>query len=228
MFIENQRFSDRFFRPSLVRHPDPLCFEAHKPANRCRIFVFGESAAMGDPDPAFAFSRVLEVLLRERYPGIDFEVINTSITAINSNVILPIARDSADKEGDLWVVYMGNNEVVGPFGAGTVFGSQAPPLGLVRLNLALKSTRIGQVANGVSQRFGGSSKAPKSWAGMEMFLNQQVRQDDPRMKRVYGNFEQNLRDILLLGARSGAQVLVGTMASNVRDFAPLPPCTAPL
>ena len=43
------------------------------------------------------------------------------------------------------MIYMGNNEVVGPFGAGTVFGPQAPPLPLIRGSLALKSTRTGQL-----------------------------------------------------------------------------------
>ncbi len=46
---------------------------------------------------------------------------------------------------DIWVIYMGNNEVVGPFGAGTVFGRQVPPLPLIRASLALKTTRIGQL-----------------------------------------------------------------------------------
>jgi hypothetical protein len=66
--------------------------------------------------------------LRERFPGKKFEIVNTSITAINSHAILPIARECAAREGDVWIVYLGNNEMVGPFGAATVFGSQAPPL----------------------------------------------------------------------------------------------------
>ena len=39
----------------------------------------------------------------------------------------------------------GNVEMVGPFGAATVFGSQAPPLALIRLNLLIQRTRIGQL-----------------------------------------------------------------------------------
>ena len=50
------------------------------------------------------------------------------MTAINSHAVLPIARECARHEGDLWIVYMGNNEMIGPFGAISVFGSQAPPL----------------------------------------------------------------------------------------------------
>ena len=80
---------------------------------------------MGDPEPAFGFGRILQVLLQAKYPARHFEVVNVAITAINSHVIRQIARDCAPRQGDLWIIYMGNNEVVGPFGAGTVFGAQA-------------------------------------------------------------------------------------------------------
>ena len=82
---------------------------------------------MGDPSQSFAPYRYLETLLREKYPDKKFEVINVAFTAINSHVILPIARECAAHEGDLWIIYMGNNEMVGPVGAATVFGSQARP-----------------------------------------------------------------------------------------------------
>jgi hypothetical protein len=72
------------------------------------------------------------MLLRERFPGQRFEVVNVAVTAINSHVILPIARECAQHQGDLWIVYMGNNEMVGPFGAATVFGTRAPSWWSVR------------------------------------------------------------------------------------------------
>lgn len=217
--VENQRFGRRFFPPNMVRHPLTCVVPEHKGANTLRIFVFGESAAMGDPEPSFGFARVLEVLLRERYPEKRIEVINTAFTAINSHVIWPIARECAPMEGDLWVVYMGNNEVVGPYGAGTVFGAQVPPLGMIRFNLALKSFRLGQIVQSVASRLGGASQSG-NWGGMEMFLNQKVPADDPRLVRVREYFRRNLRDIMQTGADSGAGVLVCTPLSNVRDCAP--------
>src|SRR6185436_14298138 len=132
------------------------------------------------------------------------EVINIAVTAINSHVIRGIARDCADKHGDWWIVYMGNNEVVGPFGAGTVFGDQTPSLGIIRASLAAKSTRTGQLLDTLRWKL--VSGKPKSWEGMEMFLKQQVTHDDPRMAKVYQNFDQNLREIVALGGKSGAQV----------------------
>ncbi len=148
-----------------------------------------------------------------------FEIINVAITAINSNVILPIARDCARQQGDLWIVYMGNNEMVGPFGAATVFGAQSPSLGLIRLNLAIQQTRIGQLLANLGRKFNGKS-APTSWGGMEMFLGNQLRADDPRKETVYRNFEGNLRDIVATGMDSGAKILLNTVAVNLKDCPP--------
>jgi tetratricopeptide (TPR) repeat protein len=173
---------------------------------------------MGDPEPAFGFPRILEVLLRDAMPGKKIEVINVAVTAINSHVIRGIAQDCADKQGDWWIVYMGNNEVVGPFGAGTVFGEQTPSLGVIRASLAAKSTRTGQLLDALRWKL--ASGKPKSWEGMEMFLKQQVTHDDPRMAKVYSHFEQNLREIVEVGRKSGAQVIVSTVASNLKDCPP--------
>jgi tetratricopeptide (TPR) repeat protein len=220
VYVENRRFCDRFFPPALVRHPQPCIIDARKASGVKRIFVFGESAAMGDPEPSFGMARVMESLLRERYPGVKFEVANVSITAINSHVLLPMARDIARLEGDLWILYMGNNEVVGPFGAGTVFSRKTPPLAFIRLNAALKATRTGQLAAAVARGFARDSSVPKVWGGMEMFLNQRVRRDDPRMARVYAHFDRNLRDMIQLGNAGGAKIIVSTLAANLSDCAP--------
>ena len=220
MFIENQRFSRRYFPPGLERTPQPVMFPVEKPADTLRIFVLGESAAMGDPEPAYGLARILEVLLRGAMPGKKIEVINAAVTAINSHVVREIAKDCAGKGGDYWILYMGNNEVVGPFGAGTVFGDQTPGLGVIRANLALKSTRLGQLFDALRYQFGAKSSAPTSWEGMEMFLHQQVGRNDPRLAKVYAHFEANLRDIIRLGESSGAKVIVSTVAANLKDCPP--------
>ncbi len=218
MLVENRKFSRTYFPRPLMRIPRSLAFSEAKSAQTLRVFVFGESAAEGDPDPAFGFARILQVLLRERYPGTDIELINTAVTAINSHVIRPIARECSHLSGDVWVVYMGNNEVVGPFGAGTVFGTRGPNLAFIRASIAVKNTRTGQLLHDTLDRL--TSRGPQSWTGMEMFLNQQLREDDPRMAGVYSHFRQNLSDIVSFGICSGAKVVVSTVASNLRDCAP--------
>jgi len=220
VFIENQKFGWRFFPREAARTPRRTVMAADKPAETIRIFVLGESAALGDPEPDFGFGRILEVLLRDRFPGARFEAVNAAMTAINSHAIVSIADDCARHAGDFWLVYMGNNEVVGPYGAGTVFGPQTPPLAVLRANLWLKSTRIGQVLEAVQRWWRRGDQANRSWGGMEMFVDHQVRNDDPRLARVYHHFEKNLSDIIRLGRRSGARVLVSTVVGNVKDCAP--------
>jgi len=220
ILIENQNFARRYFPPSLARSPQPTLLPAVKSPDTCRLFIFGESAAMGDPEPAFGVGRILEVLLRARYPGKKFEVVNVAVTAINSHVIRQIAKDCAPRQGDVWIIYMGHNEVVGPFGAGTVFGTQTPSLAFIRANIALKATRIGQWLDEIKNHLGGKASPPTSWEGMEMFLDQQIQERDPRMAVVYHHFEQNLADILKIGSASGARLLLCTVVSNLKDCPP--------
>ena len=162
-YVNNDSFSLRFFPPQMTRGLGAIRMPVRKSAGTYRIFILGESAAVGDPEPAYGAGRYLEALLGARYPGTHFEIINTGITAIDSHVILPIARECARHDGDLWIIYMGNNEMVGPFGAATVFGAKAPSLALVRLNLAIRKTRLGQLLANLARKLtGGSANAP-SW-----------------------------------------------------------------
>ena len=220
VLIENQHFGWRFFPAHLARTPQPLVLAEEKLAGTCRIFVFGESAAMGDPEPDFGLPRQLQALLQDQFPETPFEVCNVAMTAINSHAVLEIARDCARKNGDVWVVYMGNNEVIGPFGAGTIFGSQVPPRALIQAKLAADHLRLGQLLAGGLGWMGGRTNTPKTWGGLEMFREQQVRLDDPKMARVRGHFRANLEEIIRLGRSSGARVVVSTVASNLRDCPP--------
>ncbi len=219
-YTPNPRFGWRFFRPEIARRPEPYVLPARKGADTFRIFVLGESAAMGIPDPAFGFGRILEGMLRDRYPGIRFEVINAAMTAINSHAILPIVRDCAGRNGDLFIVYAGNNEVVGPYGAGTVFQAYSPSLRTIRLGIWLKSTRTGQLIEGLIRRLVKRDEGFTAWQGMEMFLSNPVPADDPRLEKVYDHFRQNLADICDVTRRSGAGVMVCTVATNLKDNAP--------
>jgi tetratricopeptide (TPR) repeat protein len=219
-YVSNDKFGYRFFPPALAREPVPQRLAVKKPPHACRIFVFGESAALGDPNPSYGAWRYLQTLLRERFPGTDFEVVCVAMTAINSHAILPMARECARRDGDLWIIYMGNNEMVGPFGAGTVFGSRAPGTGLVRADLAVKATRIGQLLDGLMQRWGIHSSTPKTWSGLNMFKEHQLRYDDPNRLRAYENFKKNLADILRAGHEAGVPIILSTVGSNLKDCAP--------
>jgi tetratricopeptide (TPR) repeat protein len=219
-YVPNETFSDRFFPAAIARTALPFRFAAEKDTNTFRIFLFGESAANGDPDSTYGVGRYLEVLLRERYPGTDFQVICVALTAIDSSTILPIARECAQHQGDLWLIYMGNNEMVGPFGAETSYGLRAPSLGVIRTLLAIKSTRIGQMLDALGASLRNNSATPKKWGGMEMFSNNRLGHDDPARLRAYANFKGNLEDILRAAHQADVPVILSTVAVNLKDCAP--------
>jgi tetratricopeptide (TPR) repeat protein len=115
---------------------------------------------------------------------------------------------------------MGNNEMVGPFGATTVFGSRAPPWWEVRIGLAIQRLRVGQLLMACARKISGSSKSSQSWAGMELFMKQRVTPGEASKEVVYANFKKNLADILQAGRWSGAKVLLNSVAVNLKDCGP--------
>lgn len=220
IWVENPAFGRMYFPRALARAPQALRVVRPKPPGTFRIFILGESAALGDPRPRYGAGRYLEVLLQERFPSARFEVINTAMTAINSHAIREIARELGRLEGDVWIVYMGNNEMVGPFGAATVFGPKAPPRWVVRATLALQRLRLGQVLKDGIDTARQRPDRPRVWEGMAMFLDNVLAPDDPRRDRVRRSFSANLEDILQAAHRAGARVVLSTVAVNLKDCPP--------
>jgi tetratricopeptide (TPR) repeat protein len=217
---ENRWVTAPFFAPELLRQPQAFRLSARKAPGTSRIFVLGSSAAMGDPEPAFSISRTLDLLLRTAYPGLRFEVVNAGITAINSNVGRGIAADCARLEPDLFIVYEGPNEVIGPFGPGTVFTPFLGSPATMRVVIFLRSLRVGQLIARTARATGWGRSRLAAWGGMAMFLQQGVSADDPRLDATRTLFQANLRAMADSGIRAGATVLLCTVLSNQRDFAP--------
>ena len=217
---DNVKFGWRFFPRNIAQEFDPFAFATAKAEGVYRIFVLGASAAQGTPDPAYSFGRILEVMLDAAYAPMDAEVTVAAMPAINSHAVVEIARDLARYEPDLFVVYLGNNEVVGPYGPGTVFAPLSPSRTLIRMALGLRETRTGQLLASAVGSLRPNADAPQVWQGMEMFLEQQVAADDPRLQTVYGHFRRNLESIRSIARKSGAKVLLCTVGSNLKDCPP--------
>jgi tetratricopeptide (TPR) repeat protein len=113
----------------------------------------------------------------------------------------------------MFLVYAGSNEVVGPYGPGTVLTASSMTTPVIRASIFVRSSRIGQLLAGA-----GGTRA--EWRGMEMFLDKQVSADSPLMGRAYRNFERNLRSIVEVAHAAGARVLLSTIVTNLRDCPP--------
>lgn len=218
----NPEYLNLFMPEGFNLRPLNFRLSVRKPAGTVRIVVLGESAAEGVPAPEFGFVPQLRAQLRARYPGKSIEVLNTGIAAINSHVIFQIARDLADYSPDLFVIYAGNNEVVGPYGPGCTYLSEMPPLWVIRLSVFVRSTRTGQLLNRAIVKLAKHGE-PAKWGGMAMFADSAVAGNDPRLEKVYRNFEDNLHDILRVASASGAKTVMCTAVANLKDCPPLLP-----
>jgi tetratricopeptide (TPR) repeat protein len=219
VYAQNRQFGWRFFPKDIARTPVPFAVPLARLPDTYRVVILGASAALGVPDHTYSFGRILEVQLRDRFPGVNFEIVNAAAVAINSHVVLQIARDCARLQPDLFVVYLGNNEVVGPYGAGTIFAPISPSLSMIRAGLCLKSTRIGQLLARLPAAFSDAS-APRSWTGPRMFLEKQVPADSADLEIVYRHFTQNLEDVCRVADEHQVPVILCTVATNLKDCPP--------
>ena len=154
---DNPDFYTLFFPEHLLPRQLPFTVAAEKPEGEVRIALLGGSAAMGIPEPAYGMGPILEEQLQHRHPDVEIEVLDLANTAINSHVVRRIAASLEPLRPDAVVVYLGNNEVVGPFGAGTVFTPAAPSGSWIRASLVLRASRVGQLLQSVIGGAGGDA-----------------------------------------------------------------------
>ncbi|MGC9453055.1 MAG: hypothetical protein ACP5I4_16610 [Oceanipulchritudo sp.] len=198
----NRDFTSPWFGRRAARELFPLQVNKEPPEGTVRILILGASAALGDPAPSFSPARMLEAALEESFPGSRFECINLAITAINSTVVSEIAWEARCLQADLAIIYLGNNEVIGPSGS--------------RLLTALKRTRLAQLAEALASR----ENPDEQWGGMAQFLEHRYPPDAPRLGRVYRDFERNLVTIIGTLRDSGVEPVISTVAVNLLEQPP--------
>lgn len=215
----NQKFAWQFYAPGKATSPAPIVFPHEKAPGTFRIFVLGESAAAGTPDPAFGFARQLDLMLADQYPGKRFEVVNAAMRGIDSFVVRQIAAECATLSPDLFVVYTGNNDMIGLHAPSAEEFQLSSNNGWLRLQHAVRRARVAQLVEGLLRRVAGA-RQPKA-QDMEFFRRQRLAPGDPRREPVYENFAANLRGLCASAAKAGAGALVCTVGVNQRDFPPL-------
>lgn len=217
---ENPYYGYTFSHPQQAREPALNLFPKQKPPGTIRLLVLGESAAMGFPRPEFGLARFLTAQLRVRYPEQPVDVIDGTMTMINSHLVREIALEALAYEPDLVVVYAGNNEVIGPYGASGVFGPFYRSTRLVRAERWLR-TRSALVRWLTAQWRYVRGDEERVWEGLDHYTDVPVPADDPRLDTMYDHFETNIRDIAGAASRRDIPVLLVTPFVNLRDWPPL-------
>lgn len=219
----NERFYFQFFLgPADPVSPYPMdcLIPVEKAPGAFRVFVVGGSAAQGwmylDQSPA----RQLETLLRARWPGVPFEVYDIAYYGMNSHAMRAAVEACATLQPDLFVVYLGNNEVVGPFSAMRLLGMRNLPAwamrAFIRAHIALSDLRLMQWMQARVGRAAASELAGIRW-GLDAPIHDL---DDPRLARIHALYEANLEAIVRAARRGGAEVALCTLAGNLRAWRP--------
>jgi tetratricopeptide (TPR) repeat protein len=220
-YQENPDFADQFYPPSLNIGPIENTFAKERSPELIRVYVLGGSAALGFPHKNHGFDRLLVAQLKAALPTRRIEVINLAMTSVNSHVVYAIAKSVPKDSADFAVILMGNNEVVGPYGPGTFNQNFLANITLIRGLQALKRTRIWQALNGLMLQIRPTDAMQElEWEGMQMFTDNGVPRDDPRMAGVYSHYENNLTDVIETLRSKGMHVLVSSVPVNLRNSAP--------
>lgn len=226
--VENPYFGQRFFRRHLPRTPAWNLIPERR-ADVPRIAVIGESAAQGYPLQKIGLASMLGALLETEYPAREFDFINASMTSVNSHILSEVVPEVVSLRPDVAVIYMGNNEVVGPYGPGTPFTAWTRSRFFIWLDKKLRGTKTYQLLDHVIGRL--LPPPPKKWEGFQMFSDLRVSEDSPALEGVYDAFRRNLEGMVGLLLDGGSKVVLCTVAVNLADWGPtgrtsLPPDSA--
>jgi hypothetical protein len=217
-YITNTNFVERYF-PDFAPRIAPGAIRKVKKPNTFRIFVFGGSSAQGFPYNFYnSFADQLEQKLLLNTNGLNIEIANLGMTAVNSYVIRDLSKRVLPYEPDAIIIYAGHNEFYGSFGAGSTQFGMVNNVSLKRFTLWLKNFRFYQFLENLIQTKQESTDRRTLMA--KVVNNSDIAKDSKTFKQGMHQFEENITDVVELFARRDIPVLVGTVVSNLKDQAP--------
>lgn len=204
-------------------------FALEKPPGTFRIFVLGGSSAFGFPWGAhIAFPRVLGDALAASYPGRRIEAVNAAAMSYASHRLRILTHEILDHDPDLLILYGGHNEFVERRFYGEILDRDArlDPLRALLHRSALygwmtrRLVPAAQRAEAAREPDADPEETPGAMLGFDVDREESVVADDTERQVVREAFEANLRAILDLARARGVEVILCTVASNLRDWPP--------
>ncbi|MCG6915752.1 tetratricopeptide repeat protein [bacterium BMS3Abin03] len=218
--IGRRYFTSGDFNPNTVED----VFDQHKKTNAFRVFVLGGSSAEGYPyNPLGSFSRYIRRRLELVYPNSTIEIVNISMTAVNSYTVLDLLPGVLDQKPDLILIYAGHNEYYGALGVGSVqsYGSSRT---LIKVMLYLNSFKITQLVrnsiNWIAALFGSENNGTSGTLMSRMAKDKYILLNSEVYNAGLHQFKQNFTDILHLTKETGVPVILGRLVSNLKDQRP--------
>jgi lysophospholipase L1-like esterase len=181
-------------------------FSAKKPAGLVRIVALGGSSVRGKGDIIeYSWPSVLERRLRA-CSGARVQVINAGADGALSDDLVVVARNFADYDPDLYVVYAGYNDFVF-VPLLTRFEGYSPAR--MGLRYALGRTRTAHLV----LRWTGRLDSPREAAGGIASVRSDRSVSDMRLL-LADNLSQNLRRVARTARDAGAEVIFVTQGQN--------------
>ncbi len=217
--VEYGAFKPYFFaNPTRPGYTEASTFVMPKPPGTVRIFLVGESAAKGYPQPSnLAMSSFLQAMLQDAWPDRRVEVINLGTTAVASFPLIYQVRQALQYQPDLMVFYVGNNEFFGAYGVASINASGGLPPAALPLMRAVRGLATVQAVEGVLR-----SGADADRTLMEQMIGQTfIPADAPLREAAAKNLRLHLGQMLTDTRAAGVPAIVCTTASNEAGMAPL-------
>jgi tetratricopeptide (TPR) repeat protein len=157
------------------------------------------------------------------YPDRRFEVINISLTAVNSYTVLGFAREVVDYQPDAILIYTGHNEYYGALGVGStdrIGGARW----LVNLLLLLRQLRIVQWMTNTYEHLAGlfrghGTGSPRTRMEV-MVADEKIPYGSKLYQRGIDQFKENMEETLQLLDQRHIPVFISNLVSNEKDLSP--------
>lgn len=199
-------------------------FLTKKPPGTFRIFVLGESTTIGYPYMHNgSFHRWLQYRLMHTYPERDFEVINLSLTAVNSYTVLDFGKAVLDYEPDAVLVYTGHNEYYGAMGVAATQGI-GHRRWLARLLMHLRGYRttqlIASAMDAAGEMVSGQKTDLRENLMKRMAADQQIAFGSEAYQAGIRQFGANMDELAKVMSGKDVPLLISTLVSNEKDLKP--------
>jgi tetratricopeptide (TPR) repeat protein len=199
-------------------------FPVLKTSGTMRIFVLGESTTAGYPYMHNgSFHRWLLYRLMHSYPDRNIEMINVSLTAVNSYTVLGFARQLPDYQPDAVLVYTGHNEYYGALGVGSTsrIGNNRALVGII---LWLRRFRLvqgmEQCLHAIGHAFSGKETDTKENLMQRMAGEQTIPYGSKDFYTGVRQFRDNMDALCRFFNDRRIPVFLSNLVSNEKDQAP--------
>ena len=198
-------------------------FPKVKKKGTIRFFVLGESSSVGFPYMHNgAFPRMLKYRLQFEYPTVNFEIINLSLTAVNSYTLYDFSKQLVNYQPDAILIYAGHNEYYGALGVASTSSIGRNPY-LIRAAIAFKDLKLGQLMFRIAAKLKGTDKKTTDYS-LTLMERMAHEQSIPFNSTLYQQgihqFDFNMTDMLDVFNNHHIPVYISNLVYNLKDLKP--------